>query len=330
MSESAIEVDPTVLAKPEDDGYDSAGFDTTTTSLSESVHQYLFEHGRRYHSYYGTDKYLQPTDEKEQDRLDLHHEILRLAWNNKLHEAPLIEPHRILDVGTGTGIWAIDMADKYSMAEIIGTDLSPIQPSWVPPNCRFEVDDAMKEWTYKENFFDYIHARNISSGVSDWNHLISQMMRCTAPGGYVELCEYSLSVHSDDGTMKPDNPAKIYTDLLRESLVKMGRPPPDLKFMKELLKEEGFEDVVALQVKEPVGPWPKDARLKTLGAMVLLNTETAFESYGMAAFTRILGMDVEKAREICEAGKLAARNKNYHIYSLYYRVYGRKPLNTGS
>lgn len=116
--------------------------------------------------------------------------------------------------------------------------------------------------------------------------------------------------------MKPDNPAKIYTDLLRESLVKMGRPPPDLKFMKELLEKEGFEDVVALQVKEPVGPWPKDPRLKALGAMVLLNTETAFESYGMAAFTRILGMDVEKAREICEAGKLAARNKNYHIYSL--------------
>jgi hypothetical protein len=32
-----------------------------------------------------------------------------------------------------------------------------------------------------QNFFDYIHARNISSGVSDWNHLISQMMRYVNP-----------------------------------------------------------------------------------------------------------------------------------------------------
>jgi 2-polyprenyl-3-methyl-5-hydroxy-6-metoxy-1,4-benzoquinol methylase len=67
-------------------------------------------------------------------RLDLNHEILRLLWDNKLHECPLDEPHRILDIGTGTGIWAIDMADQYPMAEVIGTDLSPIQPDWVPAN----------------------------------------------------------------------------------------------------------------------------------------------------------------------------------------------------
>ncbi|KAI5796104.1 hypothetical protein FPQ18DRAFT_401003 [Pyronema domesticum] len=64
-----VEVDPTVLEKPEHEGYDSSGYDTSTTSLvSSSIHQYLFEHGRRYHSYYGTDKYLMSTDEQEQDR----------------------------------------------------------------------------------------------------------------------------------------------------------------------------------------------------------------------------------------------------------------------
>lgn len=75
---------------------------------------------------------------------------MRLAWDNKLHESPLNEPHRILDIGTGTGIWAIDMADQYPIAEVVGTDLSPIQPSWVPTNCRFEVDDATLEWTFKD------------------------------------------------------------------------------------------------------------------------------------------------------------------------------------
>lgn len=68
------------------------------------------------------------------NRLDLYHEIYLVAWNDNLHEAPLTTPHRILDIGTGTGIWAIDMADKYPMAEVIGTDLSPIQPSWIPAN----------------------------------------------------------------------------------------------------------------------------------------------------------------------------------------------------
>lgn len=40
----------------------------------------------------------------DDDSLDLHCEIARLAWENKLHEAPLNEPHRILDIGTDTGI----------------------------------------------------------------------------------------------------------------------------------------------------------------------------------------------------------------------------------
>lgn len=67
-------------------------------------------------------------------RLDLHHEIMRMLWDDRLHECPLHQPHQILDIDTGTGIWAIEMADQYPMAEIIGTHLSPIQPEWVPAN----------------------------------------------------------------------------------------------------------------------------------------------------------------------------------------------------
>jgi methylase of polypeptide subunit release factors len=44
----------------------------------------------------------------------------------------LEKPHKILDVGTGTGIWAIDAGDLFPSAEVIGVDLSPIQPNWMP------------------------------------------------------------------------------------------------------------------------------------------------------------------------------------------------------
>ncbi|KAI5819276.1 S-adenosyl-L-methionine-dependent methyltransferase [Pyronema omphalodes] len=324
QAEKIIEVDPSVLANTDDD-YASSGYDTSTESLTSSIQQYVYENGRRYHSYYGTEKYLMPTDETEQDRLDLHHEVFRLAWEDKLHGVPLKEPHRILDVGTGTGIWAIDMADQYPMAEVIGTDLSPIQPSWVSGNCRFEVDDAMKEWTFQTDFFDFIHARNLNSGVTDWDHLLSEMMRCTAPGGYVEFCENSLTVHCDDGTMKPDHGSKIFLDKLREALRKMGRPQPDLDFLKNQLEKAGFEDVQVMNAKEPGGPWPKDPRMKRLGAMNLLNAETGCESYGMAVFTRVLGMDTDEARNICRRSVQAARNKNYHVYTYSLRAYGRKP-----
>ncbi|KAF8241273.1 hypothetical protein K440DRAFT_474769, partial [Wilcoxina mikolae CBS 423.85] len=62
--------------------------------------------------------------------------------------APLKDPQRILDVGTGTGIWAVDVADKYPAAEVIGADLRYVTPAWIPPNCKFEVDDAEPTWTF--------------------------------------------------------------------------------------------------------------------------------------------------------------------------------------
>ena len=100
------------LLNTTDDTYSSSGYETDTTSLSSSINEYVYENGRRYHSYFGIDKNLNPTDEKEQDRLDLHHELFLTIMDRKLHLAPLDSPQRVLDIGTGTGLWAIDFADK--------------------------------------------------------------------------------------------------------------------------------------------------------------------------------------------------------------------------
>lgn len=53
-----------------------------------------------------------------------------LLYGGRLHLAPLVDPKMILDIGTGTGIWVMEMADLYPECTIIGTDLSPVQPTW--------------------------------------------------------------------------------------------------------------------------------------------------------------------------------------------------------
>ena len=99
------------------------------TSLISEVQNYKYENGRRYHSY-REGQYVLPNDEAEQDRQDLSHHIRNLVLNGDLSRAPIgAKPRRVLDVGTGTGIWAIDFADEFPSASVIGTDLSPIQPS---------------------------------------------------------------------------------------------------------------------------------------------------------------------------------------------------------
>lgn len=137
-----------------------------------------WEHGRSYHSY-RAGQYMLPNDETEQDRLDQKYQSITLVFDGKLFFAPVENPKAILDIGTGTGIWAIDVADAYPQAVVTATDLSPIQPTWVPPNVRFQVDDAELAWTFSTKF-DLIHTLCMTGCIKDWDHLFEQAFESAA------------------------------------------------------------------------------------------------------------------------------------------------------
>ena len=126
-------------------GGDRVSLASSAQSLDSSVTAYQFEHGRRYHAYQAG-SYSFPNDEQELNRMDIEHHNQRLQLDGKLHLCPLQDPKEVLDIGCGTGIWAIDMADEYPACQILGIDLSPVQPDWIPPNCKFEVDDFELDW----------------------------------------------------------------------------------------------------------------------------------------------------------------------------------------
>ncbi len=55
-----------------------------------------------------------PNDDREADRLDMFHHLVQLVCDGRLHYAPIgRDPQRILDLGTGTGIWAVEMGKPF-------------------------------------------------------------------------------------------------------------------------------------------------------------------------------------------------------------------------
>lgn len=237
----ALEAD---TATPSDSDADSAfgGESTASTSLASSILNYEYSNGRRYHGY-RSGAYLLPNDEDEQDRLDLLHHIFLMLLDGQLKASPG-DPARVLDIGTGTGIWALDFGDEHPGAEVLGTDLSPIQPSWVPPNVKFYIDDAESEWVYgPHERFDLVHARGLSGAIDDWARLCRQCYDNMLPGGWVEFQEPMAWVESDDDTLDRAPNLKHWQQLCNDAAAKFGKVIKVGHTLKERLLQAGFVDV---------------------------------------------------------------------------------------
>lgn len=217
---------------------------TYTASLLSEAEDFTYENGRRYHSYReGT--YVLPNDEPEQDRQDLLHHVRNLVLHGRLFHSPLEKGiQRVLDIGTGTGIWAIDVADSFASAQVIGIDLSPIQPAWVPPNCRFIVDDAEADWLYSRSQpFDLIHARDMGGAIADWPRLLAQGFQHLRPGGWIELCEFEVMLQSDDDSIALAPTLCEFLGHLDQASARFNRPMNIAQHHRRHLIEAGFEEV---------------------------------------------------------------------------------------
>ncbi|KAJ2898977.1 uncharacterized protein MKZ38_003546 [Zalerion maritima] len=298
---------------------------TSTASISSTILEYRKLHGRTYQNFKDAE-YWGPNDETQNEGLDIAHHMMYLANNNKLFLAPLEDPQKVLDVGTGTGIWAIDFADEFPSAEVIGTDLSPIQPSWVPPNCKFELDNCEQEWTYPDNSLDYIHIRGLVGCVQDWPRLYAQCLRCLKPGGWIEQQEFQLPIASYDGTLPDDCVWHAWGKVFYEAGGKTARTFEVTKSWEKWLKEAGFPGPIAEEeVALPIGAWAKEKRWKDVGAFNRLSLEQGLEGFAMFLCTQVLGWKPEEVAVLCAQVRQALKDKSLHAYYVMKTVYTQKP-----
>ena len=72
---------------------------------------------------------------------------------------PLLFGLKLVDVGTGSGAWAIEVGDQYPDTHVSGIDLSHVQPERVPENVEFFVMDVTEGLKFDEGSIDFVHSR---------------------------------------------------------------------------------------------------------------------------------------------------------------------------
>lgn len=289
---------------------------------------YPVHFGRTYHRY-RAGSYLFPNDPQEKDRMDLQFRLIRFAFGGRPFLAPVQNPLNVLDIGTGSGIWAIELADNmFPDAQITGIDLSANQPRQVPPNVVFEQQDCSDpDWCRPLDSFDFIFCQSLLGSLKDYQQMLITARKYITPGtGWIECCEIDNVPWCDDNTMPPNWPLRAWSEWMVSAADQAGRPIRIAPSVKRWMEASGYVDVHEEVVKIPVGTWPARPDLKHLGRhfQTLVHDSLAASCYKL--FDKVLHWSREDIELFLASVRESLQNcRRVHSYYRCYTVYGRRP-----
>ncbi|KAG0347504.1 hypothetical protein BG005_000118 [Podila minutissima] len=257
--------------------------------------------------------YMLPNDLTESDRLDAQHYLVRFVFKGNYnvqldHEAKL----RILDVATGTGVWALEMSHEFPKAEVYGVDISPIFPAEIKPsNCHFQLCNILDGLPFPDNHFDFVYQRLLVYALTpvQRKQVYAELLRVLKPEGFLQLVESDGIVYNPGPEMERINQLSLDTSL------RHGVDPREVQTMKSGLKHSGYTNVNSFNIALPVGNWGGKA-----GALSMQNM------HGLATIW-LKGEVGRMDQDACDAALVKA-DKECEQNQSYYKVWlvvGMKP-----
>ena len=205
----------------------------------------------------------------------------------------------MLDVGAGPGDWAIAVAELLPNAEIVATDIWPFEPTDIPQNLYYQIDDARAEWNYTEPF-DLIHMRGLAGAFPNWQFIYTQAYNHTTDDGIIEIADWTPIRYNRD---EPDSYLHIYNAACQSAAERAGISLDLEHLQKEQVEQTGFRIIRTAVIEVPIGPWHPDPRKTSLGRMALVAAMEGLEAQSLRLLTKYLSWSVEDVRDLCEKVK---------------------------
>jgi SAM-dependent methyltransferase len=138
------------------------------------------------------DIYIHGTEPTEQERLAGLNRMTNAAFVEFLNVQP---GSRVLEVGSGLGLLAGDVAAAADGVEVMGVELSTAQIAAARPQPRvtFKQGDA-HSLDLPDAIFDLVYARYLLEHVADPLRVLCEMRRVARPGARVAVCENDISL----------------------------------------------------------------------------------------------------------------------------------------
>lgn len=256
--------------------------------------------------------YILPSDDEEVNRLDFQHYMLRYAMRGN-YATPLRQPREILDVACGTGRWCAEMATLYPQANIVGFDMTlpPVAPGASQSDTVAYVQGNMLDGLpFSDNSFDFVHQRLVIVALptDQWVRQVSELLRVTRPGGWIELVE---------GDLLPGGPGIQTLNALGEQMSqKRGMSFRNASRVGAYLQEAGARRVERRTVRLPVGK-----TTGRLGAMAETDYLAIFASVRSFLIAQGLITEEQHNQALAQARKELASGK---LTWPFYIAYGQK------
>ncbi|KAJ6513056.1 S-adenosyl-L-methionine-dependent methyltransferase [Mycena sanguinolenta] len=213
----------------------------------------------------GVGNYLPLPPAADSERLDAMHETLTRYLGDKLGPALLndLHPRKILELGCGSGAWAIQAAIQFSDAEVVAVDQSPLPDRILPPNLKFHRADLAQKLEFEDETFDIVHARLVLSHLVDATDTLRCASRLVKPGGLLlieDVAVVSLAKYGGPATRQIIDVVKAVQD-------RVGAPDCEFgsKIEPIIMSLCVFSDIQVKKVSIPFGGTGDDEALNELG-----------------------------------------------------------------